>query len=151
MAFTRFHDDPERIKKRLEESDYPGNYQLNRPGPGLYLPLMEDPNIRLQLWGANLHSNTIELENELRGYSQPYHRDLVEMKKSVPSNTLIASFPSLQPFVEESRATHPPWMYKELEQSKWEHPYLDPQGYLDKPFLENIQTRILEKDTFSRR
>jgi hypothetical protein len=151
MAFTRFHDDSERIKKRLLESDYPGRYQLNCPGPGLNLPLFEDPNIRLQGWGANLNSNTIELENELRGYSRPYHKDLVEMKPTFTPNTPLASFPSLQPFVEESRATHPAWMYKELEQSKWEHPYLDPQAYLEKPFLENIQTRILEKDTFPRK
>jgi len=151
MAFTRFHDDPERIKKRLEESDYLGRYQLNRPGQGINLPFIEDPNVRLQSWGANLHSDTIQLENELRGYSQPYHRDLVEKKSTFPTNQPIHTFPTLQPFVEESRATHPAWMYKELEQSKWEHPYLDPQGYLEKPFLENIQTRILEKDSFSRR
>lgn len=38
MAFTRFHDDPARIAKRLEESTFAGNYQLNKPGPGVDLP-----------------------------------------------------------------------------------------------------------------
>ena len=58
------------------------------------------------------------------------------------------SYSSMNPFLEESRATHPAWMYRDLEQSKWETPLLNPQINLEKPFTENVQTRILEKDHF---
>ena len=71
MSFTRFHDDPVRIQKRLEESTFLGRYQLNKPGPGTKMPFFEDPNVRLQSWGANLHNNTIEFESELRGLKRP--------------------------------------------------------------------------------
>ena len=43
MSFTRFHDDPNRIKKQVEESSAVGNYSLNTPGQGTDLPFMEDP------------------------------------------------------------------------------------------------------------
>ena len=34
MAFTRFHDDPCRINKQLQESTGTGRYMLNVPGNG---------------------------------------------------------------------------------------------------------------------
>ena len=34
MAFTRFHDDPCRIQKYLEETTNVGNYEINVPGVG---------------------------------------------------------------------------------------------------------------------
>jgi len=137
MAFTRFHDDPARIRKQLEETTFTCQYQLDRPGNEMTYE--SDPNIRLQFWGANLLSNTITLENELR-------RNLAE-KSSVSK---IAHFPVSKPFVEESRASHPAWMYRSMEQSKWEVPILNPL-FVETPFQTNIQTRILEKDAFCRR
>ena len=50
------------------------------------------------------------------------------------------------PFIEESRSSHPAWMYKDLEQPRWESPLLNPLNGLEKGFHENIQTRLLEKD-----
>ena len=67
MSFTRFHDDKHRVKKQVEESIYAGDYFINTPGPGVDLPYLEDPQIRLQKWGGNLRTNTISLENDLRG------------------------------------------------------------------------------------
>ena len=55
MAFTRFHDDPARIEKKLLESTGIGIYHLNVPGNGL--TYIDDVNIRLQKWGANLQTN----------------------------------------------------------------------------------------------
>ena len=49
-------------------------------------------------------------------------------------------------YVDESRATHPAWTYREIIQNRWETPILDPQYGLEKPFIDNISTRILEKD-----
>jgi len=150
MAFTRFHDDPHRIKKQLEASSYAGRYYMDVPGQGVNLPFLEDPNIRLQKWGANLHRNTVNLESDLFGMTRPYNRDLVDLNdyKNNIVNAPSVQYRSENPFVEESRATHPAWMYKDLEQSHWEYPFLNPQHGLEKGFHENIQTRILEKDYF---
>ena len=56
------------------------------------------------------------------------------------------SYPVSQPFVLESRASHPAWMYRDLEHPVWEEPMVNPLENLEKPFHDNIQTRILEKD-----
>jgi hypothetical protein len=151
MSFTRFHDDPARIQKQLEESTFLGRYQLNRPGPGTEMPFFEDPNVRLQGWGANLHNNTTDFESELRGLNRTLNHDLVQENnyKNHATPMYPRAYQSAQPFVEESRATHPAWMYRDLEQPKWEQPLLDPQANLEKPFRENVQTRILEKDHFT--
>jgi hypothetical protein len=150
MAFTRFHDDPARIKKQIDESSFTGRYMLNVPGPGDTLPFYEDPQLRLQKWGANLRTNTINLESDLRGLTRPLNRDLVEDNNykthAVHSGNSVYS--NVSPFIEESRASHPAWMYKDLEQPRWEAPFLNPLNGLEKGFHENIQTRILEKDYF---
>jgi len=150
MAFTRFHDDPYRIKKQIEESSGPGRYLLNKPGQGVNLPYMEDPQIRLQGWGANLRTNTVNLESDLFGMTRLLNRDLVDVNdyKSKSVTTSVVSYDIAQPFVEESRASHPAWMYRDLEQPRWEAPYLNPLNGLEKRFNENIQTRILEKDFY---
>jgi len=148
MAFTRFYDDQARIKKQLEESTFSGRYMLNVPGNGLDLPFVEDPNIRMQKWGANLRNNTVNLESDLLGITRKLNRDLIDVndykKHAVTASTV--SYKDEKPFVEESRATHPAWMYKDLEQPRWESPFLNPLNNLEKGFQDNIQTRILEKD-----
>jgi len=52
MAFTRFHDDPCRIQKALQESTGPGRYSIDVPGNGISPSYMEDPYIRLQKMGG---------------------------------------------------------------------------------------------------
>lgn len=151
MAFTRFHDDPIRIQKQLQESTFSGRYMLNAPGPGADLPFFEDPNIRMQKWGSNLHTNTVNLESDLRGMTRPLNRDLIGVNDytthSVP--TIQLDFQSKQPFVEESRVTHPAWQIRDLEHLRWEHPLLNPVDKAENRFFHtNIQTRIIEKDQF---
>ena len=153
MAFTRFHDDPIRIAKRLEESTFAGRYQLDMPGPGVDMPFYEDPNQRLQKWGANLRTNTINLESDLRGMTRPLsrrdHREQNDYRKHAVQTMPMAAYGTAEPYVEESRASHPAWMYRDLEQPRWETPLLNPQANLEKPFTHNIHTRILEKDKAS--
>lgn len=150
MAFTRFHDDSARIKKQIEESSFAGRYMLNTPGPGTELPFFEDPQIRLQRWGGNLRNNTVNLESDLRGLTRQLNRDLIDENdyKHHAATTAALSYKNAKPFIEESRASHPAWMYKDLEQSRWESPFLNPINGLEKNFHENVQTRILEKDYF---
>jgi len=150
MAFTRFHDDPSRINKQNEIESHTSRYLFDTPGQGLNLPFQEDPQMRLQYWGANLTTNTTNLESDLLGLTRRLNRDEVGLNdyKIQQVSTDKMSFNNSQPFVEESRASHPAWMYKDLEQTRWETPFLDPLANLEKGFHENIQTRILEKDFF---
>jgi hypothetical protein len=150
MAFTRFHDDPHRIKKQIQESSFLGRYMLNKPGNGIDLPFPEDPQVRLQGWGSNLRSNTINLESDLRGLTRQLNRDLVDVNdyKQNSTSSSHVSYRTAEPFVQESRATHPAWMYKDLDHTRWENPLLNPLDRIEKVFHDNIQTRILEKDYF---
>ena len=150
MSFTRFHDDPCRINKQLQESTDPGRYMLNVPGNGDKPYYIEDPYIRIQGWGANLRTNTINLESNLMGLNQPLSRDCLKnnySKTAVDSSPI--SYPSCCPsFVEQSRVTHPAWTYRDLEQTNWYYPQLNPQENVCFPFQNNLSTRILEKNNY---
>jgi hypothetical protein len=150
MAFTRFKYDDCRTKKELQQSTDPGRWILNVPGNGSNPCYIEDPQIIIQKWGANLRTNTINLESDLRGLTRPLNRDLVEDNnyKTHAVHSGNATYSNASPFIEESRASHPAWMYKDLEQSRWEAPFLNPLNGLEKGFHENVNTRILEKDHF---
>jgi hypothetical protein len=151
MAFTRFHDDPARIKKQVAESSYLGRYQLDTPGQGLDLPFAEDPQLRLQKWGANLRKNTVNLESDLRGLTRPINRDYVDKNNYLDHSALCerVQYNKVNPFIEESRASHPAWMYRNVETDRWELPWLNPQANLELGVPTNVQTRILEKDHFT--
>jgi len=150
MSFTRFHDDPARIRKQVEESSFAGKYALNVPGPGDSMPFQEDPQLRMQKWGANVQTNIVHLESDLWGLSRKLNRDIVEKNQyqeyAAPSHKI--DYPVARPFVDESRASCPAWMFRDVEQTRWEEPIINPQYNVEKGFHENIQTRILEKDHF---
>jgi hypothetical protein len=152
MSFTRFHDDPARITKQLQESTGLGRYMLDTPGPGINLPFFEDAHLRLQGWGANLQSNTVNLESNLIGLGRPLGCHTIN---DVYTNYQVQSsrpaYTSANPYVEETRASHPAWTYRDLEQPRWEEPFVNPQANLEKRFHDNIQTRILEKDYYKPR
>lgn len=149
MAFTRFHDDPCRIKKQLQESTDSGRYMLNKPGWGDKPCFMNDPQIRMQQWGGNLRTNTINLESDLMGLTRPLTHDCDKnnyAKQAVTSDKM--EYPECNPLTDESRVTNPAWWYRDLEQN---HRYilpLDPQENTCIPFQNNLSTRILEKDHF---
>jgi hypothetical protein len=149
MSFTRFHDDPCRINKQLQESTDPGRYMLNMPGNGDKPCYIEDPYIRIQGWGANLRTNTINLESNLKGLSQPLSRDCLQnnyVTTAVSSSPI--TYPSCKSTVEQSRVTHPAWTYRDLEQTNWYYPQLNPQEHVCIPFQNNLSTRILEKNNY---
>lgn len=150
MSFTRFHDDPVRIKYGLEISTYSGRYALDTPGPGVNLPYLEDSQIRMQKWGANLMTNPINIESDLRGLTRKLNRDHIELNNYANNavETSKNTYEKVQPFVDESRASHPAWMYRDLEQTRWEVPFINPLVNVEKKFHDNIQTRILEKDFY---
>jgi hypothetical protein len=150
MAFTRFHDDKYRLKAQAQDSSFSGRYNLDVPGPGINLPFFEDPQLRIQKWGANLQTNTINLENELFGLTKKLGcHSPDDNYKNFQTASTMPIYPTTNPTVEDSRATHPAWMYRDLEHPRWELPLINPQANLEKRFQDNIQTRILEKDYFT--
>jgi len=157
MASTRYNYDNCRTEKSLQQSSDPGRYMLNTPGNGIFLPFINDPQIRLQKWGANLlrvqDGHPIDIDSDLMGLSN--NNSKFSKKQKYPFNDNINKrlvkhdFPTLKKaIVGESRATHPAWMYRDLEQSN-KHPlHLDPQENLFFNFQNNLSTRILERDYY---
>jgi hypothetical protein len=150
MAFTRFHDDPCRILKQLQETTGTGRYQLNVPGNGDKPCYMADPFIRMQKWGGNLMTNTVNLESDLFGLTRSANRDYMNQndytKKAVATTQVL--YPVCTPGTDQSRATHPAWMTKDLEQVNWYILPLNPQENTCMRFQNNESTRILEKDNY---
>jgi hypothetical protein len=70
MAFTRFKYDDCRTKKSLQQQTDPGRWILDVPGNGSHPCYIEDPQIIIQKWGANLRTNTINLESDLLGVNR---------------------------------------------------------------------------------
>jgi hypothetical protein len=152
MAFTRFKYDDCRTKKELQQSTDPGRWVLNVPGNGDNPCYMEDPQIIPQKWGGNLRTNTINLESDLRGVNRQLNRDCLGKyeynKYNVPNQAI--QYPSSSILTtEQSRATNPAWWYRDLEQTNWQYPPLNPQSNVCIPFQSNLSTRILEKDYFT--
>jgi len=153
MAFTRFRYDPCRTSKSLQQSTDPGRWILNVPGNGDSPAYMADPQIRIQTWGGNLMTNTINLESELRGIGRNLNKDC--LGKDEYSRYNVGSVPIRYPtcsslYTEESRTIMPAWTARDLEQVDWYTLPLDPQANTCMPFQNNLSTRILEKDYFVR-
>lgn len=151
MSFTRFHDDPCRVRKQLQQSTDPGRWILNVPGNGDKPAYMADPQIRIQTWGGNLMTNCIDLESELRGVNRPLNKDCLvkDQYQSFRVPTKPISYPTNTAlYTEESRTIMPAWTARDLEQVDWYILPLNPQENTCMPFQNNTSTRILEKDYF---
>ena len=151
MAFTRFHDDPCRIQKQLQQSTDPGRWILNVPGNGSTPDYIADPQIRIQTWGANLMTNCVNIESELRGVNRPLSRDCLGKDQYQKFNfpTQAIQYPTNKSlYTEESRTIMPAWTARDLEQVDWYSLPLNPQENTCMPFENNLSTRILEKDYF---
>ena len=149
MANTRFYYDPCRTKKSLQQSTDPGRYILNVPGNGADPCYIEDPQIIIQKWGANLRTNTINLESELMGVNRKTSRDCLGKdlytNYNVPNSAI--QYPTCSNlYTEQSRAITPAWTARDLEQVDWYTLPLNPQENTCLPFQNNLNTRILEKD-----
>jgi hypothetical protein len=152
MASTRFYYDPCRTKKQLQQATDPGRWILNVPGNGENPCYIEDPQIIIQKWGANLRTNTINLESDLLGVNRQLSRDCLGKDNYIAYN--VPNEPIKYPtcnalFTDQSRTTNPAWWYRELEQVDWSYPPLNPQENTCLPFQNNLNTRILEKDYFT--
>jgi len=151
MSLTNIKSSPVRIEKDLQISTFTGRYHLNVPGPGANVNYESDPHIRLQKWGANYHTNTVNLESDLIGLTRSLNRDCNKTNNYLENRVKSVQVPSgtNNPYTEQSRAIMPAWTARDLEQSKWEILPLNPQEHVCIPFHNNLSTRILEKDYYT--
>ena len=155
MSNTRFFYDTCRTQKQLQQATDPGRWILNVPGNGDHPFYVQDPQILLQKWGANLRTHPIELESHLLGYTSKPPRDSLFCPPQTPNSIMqplldishpVAYPTTTQLTTDQPRATHPAWTARDLEQN---HRYilpLNPQENTCFPFHNNVSTRIIEKN-----
>jgi hypothetical protein len=152
MASTRYNYDECRTTKKLQQMTDPCRYIMNVPGNGEFPYYMEDPHIRMQKWGANLMTNSVDIESSLLGVNKDLSKDCLgkdEYKRYEPESTPI-NYPNNQSlYTEQPRAIMPAWEVKDIEQNNFTYLPLNPQENVCLPFHNNLSTRILEKDYFT--
>ena len=153
MAFTRFHDDPCRQTKQLQQMTDVGRWILDVPGNGSKPEFMLDPHIISQKWGGNLWTNSIDIHSHLLGIDRQLGRDCTDNK--VYKRQTVQTSPILYPTstlltTEQSRAIIPAWTARDLEQNHSTWLPDDPQSHTTIPFNSYVNTRIKEKDNFVR-
>jgi len=135
MACSRYNNDENRIEKRNAISTFAGRYALDVPGPGDSMDFNADPHLRLTAWGANFRENMMDINSDLRGLTRPLNRDLPDVN-------------CYKKHAVNSSATTYGETNRDIEQNRWEQPLLNPLDQLEKPFHNNLNTRILERDHF---
>lgn len=132
MALTSIRNEPGRIKKELQQMTDIGRYQIAAPGPGANVGFLEDPHIRLQKWGANLRTNTINTESDLLGLTRSQTRDCVglnEYTKMETKNEKL-NYGTIEASTEESRSINPPWTLLDESNNRWDYVHHDPQNHI---------------------
>tara|TARA_B100001175_G_C19380844_1_gene576502 strand:+ start:408 stop:914 length:507 start_codon:yes stop_codon:yes gene_type:complete len=155
MAFTRFNYEKCRVQKSLQQATGPGRYMLNVPGNAGDKPeVFNDPQLRMQKWGGNLmgvyNGHPIDIDSDLKNVGRKLSKYCKEKKYpndkvSTYKNTYKSNNTSL---TDQSRTTHPAWLYRDLEQNHMYPLLLDPQENVCKTFHNNLNTRLIERDSF---
>ena len=153
MAYTNIKNDPLRIYKDLQQSTDVGRHVLNVPGNGLDIPFIQDPHVRMQLWGANRVNDFIGVENSLLNIDRPLLHETHICKESYYTKPNMDRMDySRGTFnVQDSFISQPAWNLRDKENNK-------PLGFPDDkndahifiPFCNNLGTRMGEKDAFQR-
>jgi hypothetical protein len=144
---TNIRESKGRKIKETEISTYQGRYYLDTPGNGLTLPYYSDPHIRIQTSSGVIgESGTVDWESELRGITRPLVRgDVFDYRAAkLPNVGRVHEYN--QPISDESRTTLPAWTFRELEQNRWETPFLNPIDKAIIPFDTNMNIRRRECD-----
>lgn len=152
MSNTRFNYDTCRSVKKIQESTDPCRYMLNTPGPGCNPCFVEDPHIRLQKIGPNLREGSdttfTDITSDLRGLTRPLSKDCYSYKEHAVVSKQ-KSYETCYPTVtDETRATHPAWMYRDLEQTRWYPLFYKPEDHAVQPFAYYINSSNEARDNF---
>ena len=153
MALTSIRNEPCRIQKELQQMTDIGRYQIATPGPGANVGFAEDPHIRLQKWGANLRTNTINTESDLMGLTRSLTRDCTPLNNyqqmSVPNERL--NYGTIEPNTQETRAENPAWTLLDQSNMRWEFPLTNPQHHINKSpaMYGGISSRVEQKNDYN--
>lgn len=146
---SRISNDDSRIIKDNEISTFEGRYHLNTPGPGIDTKYNDDPQVRLQKFGANMRTNVIGIEDELMCRVKHLSRDYldIDIKKFYEISEKKEYENSDATRVLDSRSDLPAWTFRGLDQryDRFEAVWINPQNGVEKNFNHNIQTRLMEK------
>ena len=146
MAFTRFHDDPCRIAKELQEGADASAYYLQVPGNGPAPPYMSSTGYRLQQWGANLYSDPIEVQNIITDRDRRLGGDC-HLLQRVPKSQ--ASYPTCSSGPTISRAIEPAFLLRGREASHWDRPLPRPGCSVVAPRPPiGLSSRLAQRDQF---
>jgi hypothetical protein len=150
MSFIKLSYDQCSLNKQLQESTGPGIYMLDTPTPTKDRTcFVEDPFIRLQKWGANVRTNTTNIESDLYGLTRNNTKDCISKNQYNLNkvNSVSITYPICDQTTEQTRVTHPAWEIRDLEQTKRYILPLNPQENTCLPFHNNLSTRIIEKNS----
>ena len=153
MAFTR--DDVKKMELTVEKYNDGLDYMLNVPGIGNKPDYIEDPQIRLQQFGANLSTNVVDINSSLLGVNKQLDRDhYVPNTRDTWFNDTYKRFtyPVISsPITDQPRAMNPAWLLRDTEQDNWQYLPIDPQKHTEISFENNINSRMVEKDLYTTR
>lgn len=153
MALTSIRNEPCRIKKELQQMTDMGRYQLMAPGPGANVGFAEDPHIRLQKWGANLRTNTINTESDLLGLTRSLTRDCAPLNeyKSMRAPNQALNYGTIEATTEETRATNPAWTVLDQRNERWDYVHHNPQQHVMKSptMYAGKSSRIEQKNSYN--
>ena len=153
MSFTRFHDDPNRIKKKNIEISMMNQYTFNTPNNINNISVFfNDPHLRMQKSGNQLYKDITNVESELLGINRSLNRDHIH-KNNYKNNTsfkLPLNVKSVnENITNQSLATVPAWLFRETQQYRPNILFHDPQQNTEIPFTNKLDTNILEKDYYN--
>lgn len=153
MSFTRYNYDDLRTAKLLQESTGPCRYVLNVPGPAKTTQYIGDPQVRLQGFAANnqyvKNGHPIDIDSDLKGITRLLkggERNLYPNKGVVQSQP-IKYRENNNTMMKQTRVTHPAREYRHLEQTLVQPLLLNPQENVCFHFENNLNTRLLERDS----
>ncbi len=154
MAFTRYNYDDLRTEKILQESTGSCRYIMNVPGPSKNTEYISDPQIRLQGFAANnmyvSGGHPIDIDSDLKGIT----RQLKGSSKNLyPNKGVVQTRPikyreNNNTMLDQTRTTHPAREYRHLEQTLVQPLLLNPQENVCLHFENNLNTRLLERDSY---
>lgn len=156
MAFTRAYDDKDRINMFQDQDINNLTYMVNVPGNGTTPSYIDDPQIRLQKFGANISANIVDINSSLKGMNNQLSRDGINDNNgrggnSEPFNDSYSRhyFPVISSAItDQPRATEPAWALRDVESERWNILHTNPQSHSEIMFANNISSRILEKDNY---
>jgi hypothetical protein len=125
------------------------------PGTGPTPCFFNDPQIRMQKWGANLDSvingAPIDINSDLTGRTRKLTKYCTNKKFPNAGVTITqkVDYPICgDALTDESRATHPAWQYRAVKQHREDTLFFNPQENVCMRFHNNLNTRLLERDNF---